>query len=33
MRAILLTLLLAGCAASLPKIDAEKLLVIPAEFK
>jgi multidrug efflux system outer membrane protein len=31
--ALLLSLLLAGCAASLPKIEPEKLAVIPAEFK
>jgi multidrug efflux system outer membrane protein len=33
MRSALLVLLLAGCATSLPKIDAEKLPAPPAEFK
>ena len=33
MRSFLLILLLAGCATSLPKVEAEKLPAVPAEFK
>jgi len=33
MRALLLALLLAGCATSLPKVDEGKLPAVPAEFK
>ncbi|MGH8724978.1 MAG: TolC family protein, partial [Burkholderiales bacterium] len=33
MRSVLLLLLLAGCATSLPPIDAEKLPAAPAEYK
>ena len=33
MRSLLLVLLLAGCATSLPKIDEQKLPPVPAEFK
>jgi len=33
MRSVLLALLLAGCATSLPKVDEAKLPPVPAEFK
>jgi outer membrane protein, multidrug efflux system len=33
MRSVLLALLLAGCATSLPKVEPEKLPAVPAEFK